>query len=127
MAGEFTPPGGEGFVAWLITKGPLLFAAIVGALFRAITRHDLPWIDRLLTSFAAVLFAYLGTPVVAPIALAAIYKATEIAGLDLPPGSIEPVSMIGVTGLMLGLIGAPLMEGILKLARGWRDNPHLPR
>jgi hypothetical protein len=126
MPADFTPPGGEGFVAWVITKGPLLFAAIVGALFRAMTRHDLPWIDRLLTSAAAVMFAYLGTPVVAPIALAAIYRASAFAGLDVPPGAIEPVSMIGVTGLMLGLIGAPIMEGVLKLARGWRDNPRLP-
>lgn len=114
--------GGGEWLPWLLGQAPLILASGVGALFRAMTRPDLSWVERIVTAMVSVVFAYLGTPVAVPI----IFDVMHRTGVVRPEAGLDPVALIGVTGLMLGLIAIPLMEGALKIARGWRDDPRWP-
>lgn len=65
------------------------------------------------TAIVGALFAGHLTPIVAPI----------ISGWS----NVRDVSVEGATGFVLGLCGLALSEGLIKIARRWRENPKLPK
>ncbi|WP_057466129.1 hypothetical protein [Pseudovibrio sp. POLY-S9] len=96
-------------------------AGFFGGLVRAIvsSREErdgsrLMWISRSVgTAIVGALFAGHLTPIVAP-AISAWFGA-QGEGVE------------GATGFVLGLCGLALSEGLIKLARRWRENPRLPK
>lgn len=83
-------------------------AGAIGGVVSAILHPGAPIMRRASSALCGTIVAVYGTPVVAPIA------ARFLAG-DLQPASLE-----GATGFLLGLTGMSLCEGAIKSVKAWR-------
>ncbi|AEV37575.1 hypothetical protein PSE_3067 [Pseudovibrio sp. FO-BEG1] len=96
-------------------------AGFFGGLVRAIVsskeeRKDgwLLWLLRTVgTAIVGALFAGHLTPIAAPF----------ISSWS----NVRDASVEGATGFVLGLCGLALSEGLVKIARRWRENPKIPK
>jgi len=119
MAGDIPPSGGGSFNSWLAANATILAAGILGGLFRAVTTKDIPFWQRAATVIIGAGFAVYGTPVFAPIArhLAISFNAID-ASTGFSNGSME-----GLVGLLLGLIGFSVFDGLVTWSRQFRADP----
>ncbi|KAB2863786.1 MAG: hypothetical protein F9K43_18635 [Bauldia sp.] len=90
-------------------------AGAIGGLIRGLSRPDQGWPRRAVASLIGAFTAGYGTPVVAPVAIA------QLAGYGV---TVDAAA--GLIGFLLGLAGLSICEGVIRLARRWRDNPRLP-
>lgn len=93
----------------------LLSGAAGGILRWTVARRPLTLRQRIGTFIAGAFSSGYGTPVLGPIV------AAMLGPYGVPSDSIK-----GLVGLILGLSGITLAEGVLRLARRWSDNPVLP-
>ncbi|WP_068312581.1 hypothetical protein [Polycladidibacter hongkongensis] len=90
-----------------------LIAGLCGGLVRVIVHPRASLANTIGATVVGALVAGYLTPVVAPV-LERWLGPTD-AGVE------------GATGFMLGMCGLALSEGLIKLARRWRDDPTLPK
>lgn len=96
---------------WLLAA----LAGVLGGSVRQLTRPEESWTRRIVVSLAGGVTAVYGTPIVAPIV------THYLTDLSVPAEGVP-----GGVGFVLGAIGLTLIEGAIRLARQWRDNPRLP-
>ena len=109
------PPITGDFNLFGLSVANLVSGAVGGILRWTVVQRTLSFRQRLGTFVAGAFVSGYGTPVIGPIV------ATMLAPYGVPPASV-----MGLTGLILGLSGQTLGEGVLKLVRKWSDNPRLP-
>ncbi|KZL22723.1 hypothetical protein [Pseudovibrio sp. Ad37] len=90
-----------------------LAAGFFGGLVRAIVHPKNSLMFTIGTTIVGALFAAYLTPLVLPFVLSW--------------SGVRDQSIEGATGFVLGLCGLAFAEGIVKMARRWRDNPTLPK
>lgn len=89
-----------------------LVAGFFGGLVRAIIHPERSWAYTLGATIVGALTAGYLTPVVMPL-------AHRYFGDD--------PSLGGSVGFLVGLCGIALTDGIVKLAKRWRENPTIPK
>lgn len=89
-----------------------LIAGFFGGLVRALVRPGATLWYSVSTTFVGAVFAAYTTPVVA-------FHLRQYLGAEAPGTE-------GLTGFILGLCGLALAEGVITLAKRWRDTPKLP-
>lgn len=119
MASDIPPSGGSAWSSWFAANATIMLAGFVGGVIRAITTKEMPLWQRIATVITGCAFSLYGTPVFAPIARS---LAVRFGAIDSAEG-FSNGSMEGLVGLLLGLIGFSLFDGLVELSRRWRDNP----
>ncbi|WP_310622494.1 hypothetical protein [Flexibacterium corallicola] len=90
-----------------------LAAGFMGGLVRSIVHPRTSFAYTMGTTTVGALFAAYMTPLAVPL-------------LQRWAGGSD-ASLEGAAGFLLGLCGLALAEGLVKIARRWRDNPSLRR
>ncbi|PLW79056.1 hypothetical protein [Cohaesibacter celericrescens] len=103
----------EPFQTILGIKLAHLVAGFFGGLVRAIIHPDRSVTYTIGATIVGALFSGYMTPVAMPL-------------VDRYLGYSDP-SVGGSVGFMLGLCGLAISDGVVKLAKRWRDNPTIPR
>lgn len=82
------------------------------------------WWERLIAGAAGGLFAFVATPLFAPLLQAG--WAWAYAQLGLPPTAVEHEAVAGFTGFVLGLTGIDICRFIMDRTKGGLSTLKLP-
>lgn len=118
MSSEIPGSGGS-FTSWLAANTFVIVAGILGGIVRAITTKNISLGQRIATTVTGCIFALYGTPFASPIVRYLLEKFGAIGSADaFSNGSVE-----GMVGLMLGLIGFSVFDGLVTWSRQFREDP----
>lgn len=106
-------------VNWLVKNAPIIAAGAFGGVVRAFTRPERSVGLLILSTMGGALFAFYGSPLLGGFMWGWVRPFAEDA-------EITRTSIVGLSGFVCGLVGFPVAEGLIHVARRWKDDPHWP-
>lgn len=120
---DIQPPSPGGLDLMNLLLGKVLPAA-AGAYIRNVTSRNKPFVRRLAEMVGGVVMVIsVGDPVGAIMWSGGGFVASKLLGVEDLAGVISRAEVDRVAAFLVGLAGITIAEGVLNLARMWRDNP----